>query len=156
MNNSRPFFLLGALWELARFVILFLLIVWQVEDTRVSLVRILWFGSPQLALVAAFLFLGWNPHLYRQFGRLLAAAKIFSLIPGIALAIVLVRSARLLFVAEPFLSELLPILLPFFVLLIDIILLVILLTYSRGRKSSKNATDDEQLPDFRETHVEDK
>ncbi|HUX12536.1 MAG TPA: hypothetical protein VMW87_05885, partial [Spirochaetia bacterium] len=84
------------------------------------------------------------------------AAKIASLIPGIALAVVLVRSMHVMFGPEPFLAELFPVLLPFVVLLIDIIFLVILVTYSRSRASTKDPSDDEQLPDFHETRVEDK
>ena len=159
MNYRRYVFFVGTIWELARFVAIFLSIVSQLGDTRVSLVRILWFGSSQLALALGFLMLGANPGRYANLCRLLAAAKIATLVPGVALVIILLPGIRLAMYAGPEFAAILALSVPLLVLVIDIIFLVILLTYRMEDTPRSSAPDlssrDDRLPDYHETDVED-
>ncbi|WP_455381356.1 hypothetical protein [Salinispira pacifica] len=159
MNYPRQVFFLGAIWEITRFIVLFLSIVWQVEESRISLVRVLWFGSAQLALAIAFLMIGWDPPRYRRLVRLLAAAKVVTLVPGVAAVVVLVPGVALLASAGWSSGAGLTLIAPFIVLLIDIIFLVILLTCrveevppDRDRGQPSNG---DNLPDYHETDIGD-
>lgn len=154
MNYPRQIFFLSAVWELVRFVLIFLTLVGPAEGERISLVRILWFGSSQLALAIAFVMMGWNPGRFGQLSRLLAAAKIVTLVPGIALIVILIPELGMVASTGGSFASHMSLIAPFVVLVVDIIILVILLTYRREGTPTGPVGDD-RLPDYHETDVED-
>jgi hypothetical protein len=154
MKYPRQVFFLGAVWELIRFVLIFLTLAGQAAGSGVSLIRILWFGSSQLALAMAFVMIGSNSRRFGHLCRLLAASKIVTLVPGIALIVILIPELSLIAPSGGNFVSSLQLIAPFVVLLIDIIILVILLTY-RGEDAPAEPAYDDRLPDYHETEVED-
>lgn len=154
MSRPRFFSLAGALWELTRFSLLYALVLWQAEGSNLSMVRILWFGSAQLALIPAFILLAWDPIRYSQYIRLIAAAKIVSLVPGIGLTVILVRSLGLFVEPVHFIRFYFPVFASFAILAIDVIFLLILIRWGSGGGAEQPDTDS-SLPEYHETEVKD-
>jgi hypothetical protein len=157
MKLKRVFFLIGALWELGRFLLLFsaLLLTFHqvVVGNRQTVCWLLLFGAPQLLLPAGLLV------LYTASGAQPALLNLMRL--GKILA---VFSSLLLFVLEPlglhlgYGGSLISFLLtPLFILVgvvfVDIVFLFFLLSYSPERDGESR--EEESLPDFKENRVSD-
>jgi hypothetical protein len=155
MHLKRVFFLINALWELVRFLLLFtaLMLTFHlvVITNRQAVFWLLVFGSPQLLLPAGLLV------VYLQPGRQPALLNLLRL--GKILA---VFSSLLLFALEPLglylglrgslLSFLVtPLFILLAVLFIDVIFLFFLLSYSPGKESQPREV--ESLPDFKENEI---
>ncbi len=97
MPLIKTLFFIAAAWELLRFAVLYLLFATQTVDASIPVDYFitLWFGAPQLALAAAFLFMGVFPHRYGPYLNLLRLGKILAVFAGLpAMAVQLSGTLR--------------------------------------------------------------
>jgi hypothetical protein len=157
MKLNRVFFLIGALWELLRFLLLFaaLLLTFHplVIVNRQAVYWLLLFGSPQLLLSAGLLVLYAENEPPPALLNLVRLGKVLA-----------VFSSLLLFVLEPlswrpglagsllaFLAT--PLIILLGVLFIDLVFLLFLLSYSPRREENNRPKDS--LPVFKESRIPD-
>ncbi len=84
MPLIKTLFFIAAAWELLRFAVLYLLFATRTVDggIPVDYFITLWFGAPQLALAAAFLFMGVFPDRYGRYLNLLRLGKLLAVFGG--------------------------------------------------------------------------
>ena len=87
MKKTRPVLLLAALWEILRFVLLFLVLISspksETSTDREFVFLMLLFGAGGLTLPAGFIALMLNPNKYRGVLNLLRLAKALQLFPAL-------------------------------------------------------------------------
>ncbi len=90
MPLVKTLFLIAAGWELIRFAVLYLLFATHGAGgvIPVDYFITLWFGAPQLALAAAFLFTGLFPQRYGVYLNLLRLGKLLALFSGVPALVV--------------------------------------------------------------------
>lgn len=79
-------FVLGALWGVAKFVFLFLLLYFELENTwfPAKTFTVLWLSAPHLMIPAGFLMLWLFPRTYGGYTKLLAVGLLLSVVTGAA------------------------------------------------------------------------
>ncbi len=93
MPLVKTLLFIAAVWELLRFAVLYLLFATQVTTgigASVDHFITLWFGAPQLALAAGFLFMALYPERYAAFMNLLRLGKLLATaaaVPALAMQI---------------------------------------------------------------------
>ncbi len=165
MKETRFAILLGSVWEMVRFLALLSAVLGLgLPALRGALLWLLLFGSGQLVLPAAFLFLSLDPPKYRSLRPFLILGKGIGIFCALLLALLeplrgaaFSGQARFLFLPVP------PLLLLWLVTLFDLALLGALLVDRAaarleppgGNRPLPGGPDPRDLPDFQETWVED-
>ncbi|MCL2294553.1 MAG: hypothetical protein FWC36_06790 [Spirochaetes bacterium] len=98
----RKYFILGLLWELLRFSILFFSMQRQAESSF-----ILWIFSQQLIIFYLYLFLWYNTDKYCHYLKIVIAAKALGIFTGIAYLIKMVYFTQDLFFQAVFTANIL-------------------------------------------------
>ena len=160
MEKNNQLFILGAFWEVARFFLLFLILVSeqkQVSGSFTENLMILWFGAAQLAMSAGFILAGLYPEKYGNYAKLLALGKFLGLLPGIGIFIIQAFVLPFVQIRNVF-SNFSFLLLPGLILLIDLIFFLFLLSFKtyEKKKINKSAHNDEEkiFPEYDETRIE--
>lgn len=154
--------LTGAVWELLRFAILFSLFFVELQSTELSLVRLIWFAGPGLALVAAYVMAAFRESADATLLRVIAVGKLMGVVPAVVLVALNIPELRVIFTEVASTAIVFQLIAPLFVLLIDFLFFLFLVTSASDDMSeSKQSIPDTQagnssLPDFDETRVEEK
>ena len=159
MKIRRVFFLITAIWELLRFLAVFLA-VWIVfrrtlETNNQSIYWLLILGNGGLLMSACLLFLYLDPERFRVLLNLARLGKILGLASALLLIILEPVGTGLRFLSVGFLPYRIA---PFSVLLViavvDLIFLFLLFSYQIEKASaSPSPEQDPPLPDYRETVI---
>ncbi len=167
MKETRFTILLGSVWEIVRFLALFAAVLGLgLPEDRGSTLWLLFFGSGQLVLAAAFLFLFLDPPRYHSLRPFLVLGKGLGLFS--ALLLVLLEPLPSFALAAPvrlFSLRIPPAALLWVVALFDLAVMGFLLTGRGATARPEDAPpappaphgdpDPHDLPEFRETRVED-
>ncbi|MFP4484904.1 MAG: hypothetical protein ACLFO1_08640 [Spirochaetaceae bacterium] len=127
MARHRILFFLAALWEVARFIATFNIatLILAVNTSMVKATAVVWLGSPQLILAAGFLVIGAVPE---RKAPLLNALRLGKLLEVASLALVLATLRQSAMVGTGFQAFFVTIA-PYVVGVVDLILLILLLSY---------------------------
>jgi len=150
----RAVFSLAAVWEIARFAVLFFLISAGFEDeSQYFGSTTLWFGSAQLGLAAAFLFGAIKPERLRDVAlNIVRTGKILATISGGIAVFTRMYQAILDGTADGPVEWVRDVPVVLLLLAIDFILALFLLSYTPSRDTD---TDTKQhLPDYDVTDLE--
>ncbi len=160
----------GAVWELLRFAIVFYLFYVELVNTEVSLVGLVWFAAPGLALAAGYVFAA-----YRAGGsetsailRMLTIGKLMGVIPAVVLVVLSASSLKSIASGIASAGTIFQLVTPVFVLLIDFLFFVFLIasasddmSTSESKKPNinsgsprQNPDENPSLPEYDETRVE--
>ncbi len=125
--RHRILFFLAALWEVARFIATFNIatLILAVNTSMVKATAVVWLGSPQLILAAGFLVIGAVPE---RKAPLLNALRLGKLLEVASLALVLATLRQSAMVGTGFQAFFVTIA-PYVVGVVDLILLILLLSY---------------------------
>lgn len=142
MRETRFPLLLGFLWEVLRFLLLFLAVSGRGGwGSRPAVLWLILFGSGQLALPAGFLFLYVDGRKYRSLYGFLILGKLMTIFSALLLLLLEpVRSQVSSWIRLPFLT-IAPLVLLWAVLFLDLLVLGILLSYRR-RPSPQGASQE--------------
>lgn len=153
-------FVLGAVWGVAKFAFLFLLLYLELENTWFAgkTFTVLWLSAPHLMIPAGFLMLWLYPRTYRVYTRLLAVGLVLSVAAGAATVVHRFRSI-LEASLEPQLFGFRTIGILLLATVIDLIFLVFLLSSrssraDRERGRSADKTNSADLPKWDEGDIE--
>jgi hypothetical protein len=132
MKETRFPLLLGFLWEVLRFLLLFLAVAGQGGwGSRPAVLWLILFGSGQLALPAGLLFLYFDGQKYRSLYGFLVLGKLTTIFSALLLLLLEpVRNQVSSWIHLPLLS-IAPLVLLWVVLFLDLLVLGILLSYRR-------------------------
>jgi len=150
--RHRVVFLGGALWEILRFAVLLLVLTSKAPAFPGLPLHLLWFGASQLALVAALVFMAITPQRYPGFIQLLRIGVFLSIPPGLAVFLSGTSAASSV-TGIPALLLYLQVFAPAAVVLLDLLFLVFLLSYT-PQAQGPDSGSAQDLPDYRSTTVE--
>ena len=171
MKNRKLILLVGSIWEVIRFALLYFLLLLLVNSSfnPIGSILLIWLGSIQLILAAGLFFAWWDMSRYAVLLPLLALGKGLNLIPPILLLIFgsgLFNISGSLFQAVADVSaetavrnilsqESLGFLFLFAggILFFDLIFFFIILSY-RVRRKEQELGSDRNLPDWKDIRVE--
>lgn len=136
-------FIAAGIWELLRFAYLALTVTtqWSFYFESFTLVILLWFGVGQLSISAGFILIPFYPVKSFLVKRLCLLGKILQGIPGILIVVLFIGDNKFLFSIPPF-----------FILFIDFLLILFLVSYRSppDREEEENRT----FPGYTETILE--
>lgn len=153
MRNTRPLFFLGALYELLRagilFVITTVMITPEIDQVKILLFVLL--AAPGFVVFAGFLFIGVHPETYTAAAKLLAVGKIAGLFPAMIAAlnsvgIITFSTAEHQLSATGLLFGI--------IILFDLLFCLFLVSYKKRAKKKAEQTDHE-LPNIEEVDLGD-
>ncbi len=158
MTKFRPIFFLGALFELLRIGILFILAV-NFISPEVDQVHILFFvllAAPGFMIFAGYLFLGLNPLYYQRLVSLLIVGKMAELFPALLAA--LNTMGIITFESATYQLESMGLLFGIIVLF-DLLFFLFLVSYNRrlsriNRTKKPSENIHHSLPDIEEVEIE--
>ncbi|TFG65367.1 MAG: hypothetical protein E4H36_00190 [Spirochaetales bacterium] len=178
MNSKHWGFFLGAFWELLRFALVLLAGLTLLMPAKQSLpfMFLVWTSSLQLMLVVAYVALGLYPEKYGEYLHLLRIGKLFSLIPGTMIFVILLlqgtQGGSVAAETAPVLENLglgmstpepyqrLRLFLAVIIIFLDSIFLLFLLLFGREKKDKQPpvvkppAPPEAQLPNLDDVTVE--
>ena len=157
MKIHRVFLLLSSIWELLRFLFLFLA-VWVtfqqiLETNRQAVYWLLLFGNGGLLVAAALLFLYTDPARFRVLLNLVRLGKVLGLFSALLLVILEPISTQLTSLPLKFLAyRIAPFSILLLVAVLDLVFLFLLFSY-RIEGIQTEGKDNPSLPEYRETIV---
>lgn len=173
MNDRHWGFLLGSFWEVVRFAMILLAYLTLIMPLRQPLLFlfIIWNASLALSIAAAYIALALYPEKYGVYIHILRTAKIFSIIPGIAVFVLTLNFNAFIRTvpnpADPLFSaaesgaaegnpyQLLRLMLISITILADVIFLLFLLLWGREKRKPETAPPPaEHLPLMEDVHME--
>ena len=163
MKNRKFILLIGTIWEVIRFTLLYFLLLLLVNSSfnPIGSILLIWLGSMQLILAAGLFLAWWDMSRYAVLLPLLALGKGLNLIPPILLLILgsglfdigvrLFRAAGQNILSQESLGFLF--LFAGVILFFDLIFFFIILSYRISREEQKLGSD-RNLPDWKDIRVE--
>ena len=155
MKKGKTLFILGTVWELIRFFLLFIAIVsinlWVIYTVRQAIFWLLLFGAAQFLMPASFIFLWINPKKYHAFVDLLKIGKMVSIFASFLVILTESFGSRVYpvhFKYFPFTIS--PIIIIGIISLFDLILFFVLISY---RINNDKGSGSSLLPGYSVTDV---
>jgi hypothetical protein len=148
----KHLFYIGAIWEIGRFLFLFLAVSLLVNPTGNPLVNLhlLWLSAGGACTAALFFLMGYAPEKFSSLPKITAVFKFIGILP----ALIAIIAGFLIPRSMPADQRIaLGLAVPILVLAVDVIFLVFLVRYAPDDAGEERGPD---LPDFQETRIEEK